>query len=81
MGYEAPNNRFGSGNVGHSSTPVTPIQGRGAMPTGDRFNIASQPMAQPPSAVQPGKGEIPIRPPGYVEVHIPDLAGFARPPR
>ena len=67
MGIATPPNQ-NAHPPGHSSMPVAPIQGRGAMPTGDRFSIASQPMAQPPSAVSNvAPTVVPVGPPDRVE--------------
>lgn len=65
MGFTPPNSLYGgSNNRGSSAAPMggIPQAGRGAMPTGDRFRVADAKMPQPPSAIEPGKGAIPIYP-------------------
>ena len=57
-----PPNESLRGNAGHSSQPSGGSPGRGAMPTGDRFNVANAEMPQPAAAVSPGKGAIPVEP-------------------
>lgn len=54
----------GAANRGCSSGPMggTPQTGRGAMPSGDRFQLPDAKMPQPPSAVEPGKGAVPVNP-------------------
>lgn len=65
MGFTPPNQMYGgAANRGSSSGPMsgTPQAGRGVMPTGDRFQVSESKMPQPPSAVQLGKGMIPVNP-------------------
>ena len=57
-----PPNESLRGNAGHSSQPSGGSPRRGAMPTGDRFNVANAEMPQPAAAVSPGKGAIPVEP-------------------
>ena len=79
MGYTPPNNGLRGNNKGHSSQPTgMPIEGRGAMPTGDRFDVNMAKMPQPPSATEPGTGQVPIGPwtatgnPAHVKGSMPD---------
>lgn len=89
MPFDAPNQRFRGGNAGHSSTPVAPIAGRGAQPSGDRFRIPTPPADKFPAAPQTNVGPtmVPIQPfqpsgnPSRVEASIPDLAGIPRQPK
>lgn len=78
MAMNPPNSMFKGRNKGHSSTPVPKIEGRGAMPPDHRFNVDTARMPQPPAAVEPGTGMIPVGPwnsqggPARAKGKIPD---------
>lgn len=85
----APNIGLRGANVGHSSQPSkgpSYTDGRiaGSNPT-NRFAVADSKMPQPPSAVAPGKGAVPVNPwdtngrPAQAATE-PDDAPIARPP-
>lgn len=87
MGIATPPNESLSGrrNRGNSSElPKTPQSGRGAQPPDHRLDVSKAKMPQPPSAIEPGRGDIPVRPfggngmPSHVEVSIPDMGWIRR---
>lgn len=81
MAMSPPNDSL-RGNAGHSSQPITGPRPAAVAPTipSNRFQVPDAKMAQPGSAVEPGRGAIPVQPfqtnglPNRVDINLPDYA-------
>jgi hypothetical protein len=56
-----PNPMFRDGDPGNGSVSLA-RQGSPVQPPNHRFNVSNAAMTQPPSAQQPGKGNVPVEP-------------------
>jgi hypothetical protein len=62
MAFEPPNQKLTGSHIGHSSSPLDGSLGPRVMPPNMRFRVGEAKMPQPPSAVEPGQGAIPVEP-------------------